>query len=48
MEVSDTFDTTSAEHVNKEEDCKAAPNIRADFIENYIFQNIKNLIQNLS
>ncbi|HCD8612694.1 TPA: recombinase family protein, partial [Staphylococcus aureus] len=29
----------------RSKDCKAAPNIRADFIENYIFQNIKNLIQ---
>ena len=42
MEVKGTFDTMSAEHVNKRsKDCKESPNIRADFIENYIFQNIK-------
>lgn len=29
----------------KSDDCKNAPNIRADFIENYVFQNIKNLIR---
>ncbi|OHR48309.1 hypothetical protein HMPREF2941_11260 [Staphylococcus sp. HMSC061F01] len=29
----------------RSKDCKESPNIRADFIENYIFQNIKNLIQ---
>lgn len=29
----------------KSSDCKEAPNIRADFIEDYVFQNIKNLIR---
>ncbi|MBF7018012.1 recombinase family protein [Staphylococcus durrellii] len=29
----------------KSDNCKNAPNIRADYIENYVFQNIKNLIR---